>query len=301
MNEQLPNFFVIGVAKAGTSSLDEYLREHPDVFMFPKETRYFDLKDREDNTFPGPNGSTLHLNGVKSFEKYTSFSAAVENEHAIGDNSPDYIISDRAPKNIREAVPHARLIALLRDPVDRAYSHFKMGVRSTAQDGPSTITGNNIDAAQLEKRLSDPFYTKWGQYHKHLSRYLELFPREQLKIVFFEDLATSPRAFMQDLYSFLGVDDTFHPHVEKKYNVGGVPKSNALQTLIKGNFAIKTYAKKLIPSRLYEKVTQNIHAANQESAPDLPQDVRRALIPSYREDILRLQELVNRDLSGWLH
>jgi len=301
MDDYPPNFFVIGVAKAGTSSLNRYLDAHPQIFMCPrKEPRYFALKDKDDTSVLGPNGERLDEDGVTQLGEYESLFEDVQDEKAVGDNSPRYMESEVAARNIYEAVPNAKFIAILRDPVDRSYSHFQMNVRSLVEQFPE-FDSPTRRAEYLTERLSDPFYVRMGQYHEQLKRYLDFFDRDQICILFFEDLKNKPEELIQSTYSFLGVDTTFFPeYLGKTYNKGGTPRFMLIQELIKDYPDVKRALRVLVPDGIYNKAKWYVYDLNQGEAPNLPDSTRQQLITYYEDDIRRLEKEIGTDLSRWI-
>ncbi|MHC5035157.1 MAG: sulfotransferase domain-containing protein, partial [Planctomycetota bacterium] len=144
-------------------------------------------------------------------------------------------------------------------------------------------------------------YRARGFYCDQIQRYLSLFDRSQIRIYLFDDLKQDPQALIRDIFGFLGVDDTFVPDTSGKYNATGIPKSRTLFRLIMRPNPIKSAIKPLLPERLRKRVKTFV-TANPWSLrrPPLPAEVRRELVQGYRADILRLQNLLGRDLSAWL-
>jgi Sulfotransferase family len=299
----MPNFFIIGAQKAGTSSLYHYLKQHPQVYMSPiKEPFFFDheLNSRGEVVraeFGGP--SRPHIKFANIGEYRTLF-RGVSGEKAIGEASVLYIYAPGTAERIKRCVPEARVIALLRNPADRAYSAFLHAVRI----GREPLT----DFAQALREEPDRIRDNWhyvfhyrnrGLYHAQLERYYEVFGREKVGVWLYEDLSNDPVGVVQSAFSFLGVDDTFIPDISTKHNPARVPKSEAARFMIRIMNTTLPFVSK-VSSPASEKVRQ--HTASRilgEAAPIDP-ETRRELIEGYREDILKLEELIGRDLSVWL-
>ena len=299
----LPNFLVIGAAKAGTTSLHHYLRQHPDIFMCPrKDTFFFDF-DGEPPDFGGPGDNAWYEDrAVIDCDEYRALFAGATTERAIGEACSGYLSDPGAPARIRRRLLDVRLIAVLRDPAERAYSSFLQQVR----DGLET-TSDFAQALALESERIDRnwrplwHYRRRGLYFEELSRYLALFDRSQLGLYLYEDLQRDPVLLSQEIFAFLGVDPGFTPDVSIRHNRAGVPASRLLYRLVMTPNTLKTVAKPLLPSRLRGA----IRAAVTDSPaslrrPPMPTDLRAELVAGYRDDILRLQDLVQRDLSSWL-
>jgi hypothetical protein len=298
----LPNFMIIGAAKSGTSALYRYSRQHPEIYMSQvKETHFFSYKDAPPNTI-GPGDSVNQA--ITDMATYLTLFEDAGEARAIGEASPTYLYSARAPRLIKEYIPEARLIAILRQPADRAFSAFMHVTR----DGREPIA-DFAEALKLEEeRIAlnwGPIwhYTKIGFYSEQIRRYYELFEREQIKVYLYDDFSARPIDVLQDIFRFLDVNDTFVPDVRIRANVSGVQRSQTLYWLIERLFArpnpIRTVARKLLSEETRWRFTSNVRNQNivhQSISPE----IRHQLTELFREDILRLQDLLARDLSHWL-
>ncbi|WP_446384391.1 sulfotransferase family protein [Coleofasciculus sp. E2-BRE-01] len=295
---RLPNFLVIGAAKAGTTSLYYYLKQHPQIFMTTrKEPRFFALKDIQLD-FRGP-AQGINKTSVTNYNEYCNLFNEVTNEIAIGEASTIYLYDPRAPKLIKHYIPDVKLIAILRDPIERAYSSFSHLTR----DGYETLTF--LQALREEKaRILDNWPHLWhyresGFYYEQLKRYFEIFSKQQLKIYLYEDLKSNSIAVVQDIFIFLGVDDSFIPDLTKQ-NESGKPKSRLLIYLFKRNNFLKSLLKPFFFQAWRNYIRSKALKLNLEPMPHLPLEVRQELVEIYRKDILKVQDLIQRDLSKWI-
>jgi hypothetical protein len=301
----LPNFLIIGAGKSGTTSLYHYLNQHPEIFMSPvKEPKFFALEglgiyfqgpgDKEVMTQTSGNRAVLEI------DEYESLFDGARGAKALGEASPIYLHSPQAPARIRHYIPDAKLVVVLRNPIERAYSAYLHQVR----DGREWLGFREALLAE-EGRIQRDWAPGWryqrvGFYHEHLSRYYKLFGAEQIRVHLYEDLNKSPVSVSQDIFRFLRVDDSFVPDISLRHNVSGIPKSKALVALIKRPNPLKSAAKAVLPEKLRMRLSMNLQNRNLSSAPPMPEEARMELIEAYREDVLRLQDLIGRDLSGWL-
>lgn len=289
----MPNFLIIGAQKAGTTALYFYLRQHPQIYMPPGKEAHFFSYENEDLNFRGPLRNLP--TPIANIEEYRALFEEVSDEIAIGEASPSYLYIPKAVERIQHYIPDAKLIAILRNPVDRAYSNFMHCLR----DGCEPLTDFE-QALQAEKaRISDNWgamwhYTQKGFYYTQLRRFFDRFDQEQIRVYLYEDLHTNPVGVTQDIFQFLGVD-RFVPDVSSKYNVSGIPKNKTLQVLMTQLAPIKSSITPFLPTKLRQFIQERILAK-----PELPLEVRRQLIQVYQEDILKLQDLIQRDLSKWL-
>jgi hypothetical protein len=284
----LPNFLVIGAQKSGTTSLYEYLRQHPQVFMGPvKEPDFFVSRGQ-----PRADSPTM----VLSMEDYVALFGEATDEVAIGEASHRYLPSEEAVGRIAASLPDVKLVAIVRNPVERAYSHWLHNVRN----GRETLDFRHALDAETERLAADPLsrfgYVTTGRYYRQLSRYLQAFSRERLRVYLFDDLAADPAALVRDLFRFLEVDDAFQPKLER-HMVSGLPRGRMGETydrLRKSPQAVKL-VKRVVPGSVRDRVRERFL-----KRPGLPWDVRQDLIASYREEIRQLEELLHRNLSSWL-
>lgn len=295
----MPNFIVIGAAKSGTTALHRYLKQHPEIFMSQqKELRFFPFEEHLPD-FCGPGDKTDKDTIIKKIEDYRACFVQGAEYPARGEASPLYLYYSRSAERIRHHIPDAKLIAILRHPADRAYSQFLMKKR----DGREPLCFSDALAAE-EKRTSNGWshhwhYLKRGFYAAQLKPYFELFKREQLKIYLHEDYLADNVSFIQDIFRFLNVDDTFVPDMSVRHNVSKLPRSRALQVFLTEPRLTKNLLKPLIPARWARRIGDHLRERNL-TKPPLPQKIRRQLIEIYREDILKLQDMLQRDLSHWL-
>ena len=297
----MPNFLVIGAAKSGTTSLYHYLAQHPDVFMSPvKEPNFFALEG-ERPSFRAP-GADERINrwSVTDPDEYRKLYQGANGESALGEASPVYLYSEKAVARIKHHVPEARLIAVLRNPAERAYSgflHLLLNGRETVKD-----FGEALALEEERKRENWDWiwhYKSMGFYHEQLSRYREAFDAEKIKVYLYEDLEGDPAGVVRDAYGFLGVDASFVPSPPARYNATGIPRSKKLNDLLRKDNPIKSAAKLFVPKRFRRKLLMNMQNRILVKRP-FPQRERRQLAEEYRENVLKLQDLIGRDLSGWL-
>ncbi len=299
----LPTFLFIGTGKAGSTSVYYYLNEHPEIFMSPiKETNFFSYEGGRPNfSGPGDLKSLAHKTTITTIQEYQKNFQGVNNEKAIGEVSPSYLYIPEAPQRIKKYIPDIKMIVILRNPVDRAYSNFQH--RSSLNLEPLTDFSQVI--AEEKIRIKNNWAPTWhylqqGFYYEQLKRYFDLFDRQQLKIYLFEDWLSDKLSLIQDIFKFIGVDNTFTPNMITKYNISGKPKSLALHDFLTNQNSLKTILKQVIPKNVYSQLSSNIQRANLQRLPKLSSQVRHQLNQLYEQDVLKLQALIDRDLSSWL-
>jgi hypothetical protein len=291
----LPNFLIVGAAKAGTTFLYYLLQQHPEVFM-PERTK-------EPSFF-------VHNFAFSSWDRYLDLFEGGRGKKAIGEASTAYLTAPESPQWINEKLEDVRIIILLRDPVERAYSLYSWMVMEGWEWAPT------FERALLEeeKRLPDQFprkkwqrgffwnymYFRSGLYFEQVKRYIDTFGRERVGVYLFEDLVAQPARTYADVCQFLGISDQFEPDFSAK-NISRFPRSIQVQYFLRG---LQLSTKKL-PVRaqyiarkcLYPLIDLNVKWGDKKR---LPSQVRKQLQEAYREDIHKLSKLIGRDLSLWL-
>lgn len=269
-----PNFLLVGAAKSGTSAFYLALKDHPDVYMSPvKEPHYFAyLADRELVGDVYDDVETAH-------RKYGELFRDIAGEAAIGEGSTSNLCVPGTAEAIEHTIPDARIVAILRNPVDRAYSHFRHFVDA----GAETTTDFGEAVREEEERLRGglPFtygYKRWGRYHRQLEPFVERFGRERVQVHLYEDYQQDAQAVLRATCGFLGVDSGPAVPVVGRHNVGGAPRGPR-------------------SGRVARRLRRPAGTAT--PAPMGPQ-VRAELIEEFRPEIVLLQDLIGRDLSAWL-
>jgi Sulfotransferase domain len=289
----MPNFLIIGAMKSGTTALYYYLEQHPEIYMSPvKEPNFFSSQEQENAA-----------DAVTHIGTYQHLFRGASGKKAIGEASHSYLYEPSAAAEIRRYVPEAKLIAILRNPIDRAYSHFLHMVRSGTEPLDDFAQALREEEVGIHKERTFQDYIGRGLYYDQLKRYFGTFPREQVRVYLYEDLSGAPISTVQDAFRFLKVDDSFVPDVSLRRNVSGDPKYKTLDGLLRRQSRIKHAAKIYLPARMrwrLSKAFDDLKTRNLVEPPPVQAEVRRQLITVYREDILKLQDLIHRDLSGWL-
>ncbi len=295
----MPNFLVIGAAKGGTTALHRYLKQHPQIFMSPrKELRFFPFENNPPD-YRGPGDEADAASMTIRLEDYVAQFEGSDDYPARGEISPLYLYLPQTAERIRHYVPDAKIIAILRQPAERAYSHYLMIKR----DGLETLSFADALAAE-DKRVADRWGHRWhhrrrGFYAAQLKPYFANFKREQIKIYLYEDYISDPVGFAQDIFRFLNVDDTFVPDMSVRHNESRLPRSRSLQVFLTEPRAAKNLFKTFIPARWSRRIGDRLRS-NNLTRPPLSAEMRRQLTEVYREDIEELQGMLGRDLSHWL-
>ncbi len=298
----MPNFLIIGVSKAGTTSLDYYLQQHPEIYMAEGKETYFFNFENDDSRFNGPgDDERVNFRVVRTLDDYQHRFNGVTNEKAIGECCGPYMYDPKATLRIQSHLPDAKLIAVLRHPVERAYSAYMHVIR----EGHEQIQDFRQALQKEDERIKLNWrymwrYTQTGYYYEQVKRYMDLFDPGQIKIYLFEeDFIDRPLWMLQSIFRFLEVDESFVPDMTRKLNSTGHAHSQVLRAILTKKNPVKEALKAVLPMKYIWRVKNKVVRKNLIKPP-MDGDLRRELIAGFREDIEKLQALIGRDLSRWL-
>ena len=296
----LPNFLVIGAGRSGTTSLAEYLKQHPDVYIpAVKAPSHFFCQGMERIDDPYLRLVTRNY-FVPDPKAYEALFDGVRSEKAIGEVSPAYLATVHAAPRIARRLPGVRLIAVLRNPVDRIYARF-VARRRDGLERRSDLAGILREERARPLVRDDAFgsYFAGGFVGHYLRTYFDHFPREQIRVHLFEDLERDSAAVTADVFEFLEVNPSFVPDTRTRHNrSGGVIKNRLARTIWTRSALARAVVRPYLPASLRDAV----FSAFTGSLEPMPLDpkFRIELGELYRPDIETLQDLLGRDLSHWL-
>lgn len=304
--EALPDFLVIGAGKSGTTSIDKYLNQHPEVFVpKSKEPNFFGYENMKAEDFDIPADLAHFRNSVTTLEGYLKIFEAAKPGQIRGETSNTYMYHEQAPYRIKYYIPDVKLIAVLRQPAGRLYSRFLHLARENRT--PTENFSDCLDKSSVWWKRND--LIREGFYYQNLVKYFELFPHQNIRIYLYEDLQKAPLKVMRDLYGFIGVDVEFTPDVSLRYNESGLVKnkflnkiygqggllSKSLRALLPGNVIQKLKGNLLLKKKMLDLRSKNL------TKPAMDPEIKRKLtLDVYGDDIRNLEKLINRDLSHWL-
>ena len=299
----MPNFFMIGAAKSGTTSLWHALRQHPAIYLSPIKEPHFFISNGQAPRETGHGWSFLHKVGIWRPGDYAKLFAGAGGRRAIGDASTTYLPCPDAAGRIHLKLPNSRIIAVLRHPADRAYSAYNFLRQKMAEPQP-TFQGAMADQGRrLAEGWAPQFLHQWhGYYHAHLQPWLRLFPRERIRVFLYDDWESQPGQTLTQLFRFLEVDDGFQPNLERR-NVTRLPRFRWFKRFAEDKrwWGLPLSANEGTVRQSMHDLVRNADTHLNRVAPvPLDANLRFELTHGYRDDILRLEQLLGRDLSHWL-
>lgn len=279
--------FIVGAPKSGTTSLYHYLKEHPEICMSKeKELDYFSHNCVDEIK------KYYKSNPITNYDDYLSQFESVSGEKVFGEGSVSYLFYPNVANEIREYNSEAKIIIMLRNPIDRAYSHYLM-------DYKLGLVSDSLEEVinQKEGKWSKAHYQQFielGLYYQQVKRYIDVFGRENVHVIEYESFKNNTAGEVRKVFGFVNVDDTHLPNVVV-YNRFMMPK----RVWVKKLYSLVWFRK--ILSRIFpEKGVRIIKAIFFEKGkPKLSIDLRKKLLKIYEEDIAALEVLLKLDLSQW--
>ena len=294
-----PDFLVVGTARAGTTSLYSYLLQHPQLFLpVVKEPCFFTFADEKINYKKGKFSFA-----ITSIEEYAKLYEKALPDQLTGECSTPYLYLYKKTitnlKKIHDDYSSIKIIIVLRNPVDRAYSQYLWRVR----DGREDLTFEEAieqEAERMKDNYSfDYFYLDRGKYYEQVKAYLKEF--KNVKIILYEDLKINVEQELINICQFLNVDKNFIFVKQNEQNSSFLPKSKVLSKLIsfesKIKFRMLNYFPDNVKSSLKEQF-RRFNSSKKEIQP-LSAELRDKLNEFFKEDIRNLEKLIGRNLSIW--
>lgn len=273
--DKLPSIFLAGGQKCATTWLYYCLKEHPETFVPDQNIINF-----------------FNINYYRGLNWYSYWYKDVKKEKAIIDTTMTYMRDPKVPQRIYNFNPNSKFIFSLRNPIDRAFSHYWHEKKKDKIDF-------DFDEALFYSNVGNyDLYENWikpGFYYDHINRFLEYFNMEQMHFILFDEIKNNPHKVLKDLYAFINVDNSFNPSlVNQKINVAGNKKKK--NTLFK---FLKTLIPKPIVIKIKSVLNQNKNNLKSEYKTGINKNTKEALKKIYREELIKLEKLIKMNLEIW--
>lgn len=304
MARRPPDFFLIGAPKAGTSALHAALAVHPHLFLSRvKEPKYYMCGDSPPPAYKGPGDAHSNQEWIWQRERYLDLFDRAPQGTLHGESTPFYLYNRDARRRIAVDRPDAKLIAVLRDPVDRAYSNW-MHLWMDGLEPQADI----VEAVRREQQRVDagwaPFwhYSRLGMYGRQLADLFDHFPREQVLLLRYRELVDSPDQTLNRVFDFLGVEgaeiDTIAADNSRVFVRDGV-RARTMGPMIRAGAAVGQFLPPQVWRAVSKPLISRLHKGGDPSRPRLTPEQREALLAPHLEDIALLEEITGESFETW--
>jgi len=281
--KQWPNFFIVGAPKAGTTSLHDYLNQHPKIFLPTiKEIHFFDISDSRQRE---------KMQKIREGDNYNNLFQSINNEVAIGESTSSYLADPLAPNYIHKTVPNARIIISLRDPVDRVYSHYlhRINLDNSVESFTDFIKKHLIN---LEKGLLPDNVLHQSMFYDQVTRYLNEFGKKNVKILIFEEWIKNIKETIENLEKFLGVEkfSEYQFNIENQYK----GRKNFVRIIYRTKFSRMIFQS--ILSAKSQKKLKDMYIKKFIKKPEMSPKDKDYLENLYQSNVFKLEKLLNKKL-----
>ena len=297
------NLFIVGAAKSGTTSLYHYLKQHPDIYLpLVKEPNFFsNVESTNPAAYLKPRKNKFYHNKVINDRLvYYNLYKGAQSSKILADASPSYLWDPNAAQKIHKHHSYAKIIILLRNPVERAFSHYLMDVKEGIQAEREFIEAIEKDNLTRPKVWGKAhLYLELGLYHDQVKRYLELFGEKKVKVILYQEFISNTRQVLEQICEFLHVDYRFVENINynKIHNKYVAPRGKVSKTILTYKNKIG-FIKNLTPKFLKDFIRKHFLFKEVEK-PRLNHKSKEFLYNYYKSDIDKMEKLLNIDLSDW--
>jgi len=278
-------FFIVGAPKAGTTSLFHYLNTHPEIKMSSaKEPNYFSDKELFDQ------GLYYGTSRIDTLQKYNSLFSGRKKEKLMGESSVSYLYYSEVPKRIKVYNTDSKIIVMLRNPVDRAFSHYLMDYRLG-------LTSESFESEfNIKIGLKFQQYFLLGNYSSQVKRYIDVFGRENIHFIWYSDFKKNTTLELEKVFDFLSLNTNYCLDFNKVHNSFFMPKNNIVRKIYSIIWLRKVLVS-LIPSTFISLIKSILF--NKGNKPKISVEVRNSVSLYFEKDIEILENLLSVNLERW--
>lgn len=266
-----------------------------------KEPYFFSFINKKPN-FKGTFDEKTNKEIITNIKDYKKLFVNVTIEKTIGECSNSYLYLPESANNIKKHIPNCKILIILRNPTERAYSHYMQSVM---------IGHENLSFEEAIKKEEERAQLNWrwhyqyvGQsmYYEQVKRYIDFFGKDKVRVYLFDELKNKSLDLMKKIYEFLDVNDNFTPNLNI-YNKTGLPRNKVLHKFLRYDNFIKDITRHITPSKFRANIFRFIENKNytRKSIPPMDSSTKKMLLNKFKSDVLKLQELINIDLTDWLN
>jgi len=277
--------FIVGAPKAGTTSLHHYLNEFPEILMSKeKEPDYFSDKELFDQ------GLYYGTSRIDSLQKYNSLFSGRKEEKLMGESSVSYLYYPEVPNRIKEYNPDSKIIVMLRNPVDRAFSHYLMDYRLG-------LTSESFESEFHKKKgLNFQQYFLLGNYSSQVKRYIDVFGSENIHFIWYSDFKKDSEKQLNKVINFIGLESDFKVDFDAIHNSFTMPRNNLIRKIY-SVVSLRKLLTLIFPFNLVKGIKSFLF--NKGNKPKLSDKTRNNILEYYLSDIQKLEQLLSVNLRRW--
>jgi hypothetical protein len=299
-NVRLPNFLIVGAEKCGTTSLYQYFKQHPDVYLPAKKELHYFSYDLIGKNAGGPGSANVLAWACATREEYESHYRGIGSYAAVGEVSPSYFYFSQISERIRSELGRPKIIIMLRNPIQKAHSQYMHLVRDNKETLPF------FDALMAEE---DRIEAGWGPlwrysesslYAARIAKYIEVFGEEHIKIGLFDELSNSPRTLINDMFEFIGVAPHARIDTSRTYNRSGRPRSRLLANFLAKRNPVTAAARRWVPEQTRDRIKHIMLNLNTGQKDTIDERSRAYLRERFAADVGELEQILGRRLN-WLN
>lgn len=298
MSGRLPNFVVVGAPKCGTTSLYYYLRQHPDIFVPERKELHYFAYEYMSRYVAGPGDAYILTTLCATEAEYAAYYETVDERTAVGDVSPSYFYYSTLPgsdlcQRMRDLLGRPRIILMVRDPVEKAFSQYMHLVRDAREtlDFQTALEREGERAALGYSAMWR--YAESSLFSERVRRFFDEFGRDRVRIVAFDDFIQRPLDTLRGVFEFLGVDPVVPIRLGSAHNRSGTPRSRWVAGLLSRPHGLITVARRVLPVTVTTRVRDLLVRANTGTKPAVGGESRRYLDRYFADDRAALASLLD--------
>lgn len=294
-----PDVFIVGAGRSGTTALNEMLRSHRALRVCDHKSPNFFVSGIEQPAWETPAARLMAQHWTRDPAEYLDMFAGARPDQLLLEASPVYMQAQGVARRIHDVNPKAKIVAILRDPAERAFAHY-LGRR---RDGIETAKSfdswmDRVRGTPLPDEVAFGHYIGCGRYAHFLDQYFDIFGEERVLVLFYEDFVDQPNALIERLLTFIGVDAKVVLNTDVRANRSGEISNPVLKSLWTSTVGVRTRLRPFVPQTIRRTIGKAF--LSDLERPVLNADLRSEVIEMLRDDIRRLASMTDRDLSSWL-
>lgn len=298
-NERWPDVYIVGAGRSGTTALHRILEQHPQLRVCDHKSPNYFASTIDQPAWETPVARQMARQWTVDPDTYRSLFAGARPDQMLVEASPVYLQATGIAQRIHAVNPAAKIIAVLRDPSDRAHAHY-LGRRRDGIETAKTFGDwwARVRDIPLPRDVAFGHYIACGQYKHFLTQYLEMFGPAQVLVIFYDDFVSDPSAVVSRILKFIGVDDSVSIDVGIRANQSGEISNAILGRIWTSSVRLRTRLRRIVPESVRQATGRIFLSRLTRSA--LEPALRRHIIEVLRDDIEALAVLTKRDLTTWL-